>query len=64
VNRHARAGIDAIQSLGRGLDPDSEERQAVNLGEDEVGGDEPYAAPDRLAEQLIGVDVMLVAPAL
>jgi hypothetical protein len=36
----------------------------VDFGEDEIGGDEACAAPDRLVEQTIGLDVMLVAPVL
>jgi hypothetical protein len=40
VYRHALALVDPVQESGRRLDADAKKGQAMDLGEDEVGGDE------------------------
>jgi hypothetical protein len=63
VNPHARAGVEPLQGAERGLDAGAKEGEAVGLGEDEVRGEQRNAARERLAEEAVGLDMVLVAPA-
>lgn len=62
VNRHALARADAVQRPQGGLNAGAEERQSVNLGEDEVGGEQPDAPPECFPEETIRLGMMLIPP--
>jgi len=63
VNCHARAGIKALQRAERWMNSCPEEGEAVGLGDDEVRGEQRNVTRERFAEEAIGLDVVLVAPA-
>ena len=63
VDGHAGARVDALQCPEGGQDAGPEQRQAEQLGEDEIGGRERDAAAEGLAEQPVCLGVMLIAPA-
>lgn len=63
VNRHALAGVDALQQAERGLKASAEERQAMGLGNDEVRGEQRDPARERLTDEPVGLGMVLVARA-
>src|SRR2546427_8676501 len=63
MNRDALAGVDTFERPERGLDAGPEERQAMGLGDDEVGGDQWNSGPESFAEETIRLGMVLVAPA-
>lgn len=63
VYRHAGTGIEAIQPPPGGLEPGAEERQPMGLGDDKVGGEERNTPLEGLAEEAVGVAMVLIASA-
>ena len=63
VQRHALAGIQALEGAERGLKTGAEKGQAMCLGDDEIRGEQRNTAGERLTEKPVGFGVMLVAPA-
>ena len=63
VDGHAVALVDVVQRSRGGQHASPEQREAVQLGEDEIGGREWDAAPKRLPEQPVRLGMMLIAPA-
>jgi len=62
VNIDARTGVYAIQCPRGRPDADSKEREAMCLGDHEVRRHELDVPLERLAEQPIRLDVVLIAP--
>src|SRR5437867_4529698 len=63
MNRDALAGVDALQCAQRGLYAGPEERQAMGLGNDEVGRHQWNSGLESIAEEAISLGMVLVAPA-
>ena len=63
VDGDAGALVDAVQRSQGGQNVGPEQREAVQLGEDKIGGREWDAAPKRLPEQPVRLGMMLIAPA-
>src|SRR5262245_43172019 len=62
VDVDARGGVYSVQCARGRLDADPKERQAMCLRDHEVRRDEGDASLEGLAEQPIGLDVVLIAP--
>lgn len=62
VNRNARTRLDAVQRTPGELDAGPEEHQAMNFSEDEIGGEEWNVLLERLAEETVCLEMVLVAP--
>lgn len=62
VNRDAWTRLDAVQRTPGELDAGPEERQTMDFGEDEVGGEEWNVLLERLAEETVRREMVLVAP--
>lgn len=63
TNRYARARIDTIERSQCRFDPNPEQGEPVSLGNDQVRGDQGNSTTDRVAEQAVGLGVMLIPPA-
>lgn len=63
TNRYTRTRVDAVECSQCRLEPGPEQREPVSFGQDEVRGDQRNALTDRVAEQAIGLGVMLIPPA-
>jgi hypothetical protein len=63
VDRQAGAGVDQFEKASRGLRPGAEERQSMSLRNDQARGQQGDAPRQCVAEEPVGISVMLVAPA-
>jgi hypothetical protein len=63
VNDDARARVDSLERTNRWLVPRAEQRQSMQLGNNEIGCDQRNALFDGCTEGAICCHVVLVAPA-
>ena len=63
MNGDVGTGVETFQTAQSRLRARAEEGQPMGLGDDEIRGEQGNPACERLAEQSIGLAVMLVAPA-
>jgi len=63
MNRDVRAGVETFDTAQCRMRAGAEEGQPMGLGDDEIRGEEGNPAREGLAEQSIGLGVVLVAPA-
>jgi len=63
MNRDVRAGVETFEPAQCRMRAGAEEGQPMGLGDDEIRGEKGNPARERLPEQSIGLDVMLIAPA-
>jgi hypothetical protein len=55
MNRHALAGVDALERAPRGLGASPEQCQTMRFGNDQIGGDQSDAALQCLTEETVGL---------
>lgn len=63
MNRNTGAGVDPIERFQCRLVPDTKQGEPVGFGDNQVRGEQRNPSPDCVAEQAVGVGVMLVPPA-
>ncbi len=63
VNGNAWARIDSLERTKRRLVPRAEQRQSMQLGDNEIARDERNALVDGCTERAICCNVVLIAPA-